>query len=226
MYPEPYPPNLAAKTTSWNMSRIDQYVVDFCAATKGGDCHETIIFIGPLPPWFYYAAPGGGMGRSTSTSGNKAICNATDPKYCAGPLVDPSGKAAGEYYSRIISWFMKGGFTDELGRVHTGGHHFNFQFWEVLNEPDLYVSKVPPPPPHTHTHPKQNQKKKKHIPSAISKPSALIKSRPIMMALSAYSSICVNGSFRVGSELPLHPPPLPPHSSFYLYYTDVRYNLT
>eukprot|EP00729_Bicosta_minor_P021470 gene21470-25118_t len=145
MYPEPYPPNLAAKTTSWNMSRIDQYVVDFCAATKGGDCHETIIFIGPLPPWFYYAAPGGGMGRSTSTSGNKAICNATDPKYCAGPLVDPSGKAAGEYYSRIISWFMKGGFTDELGRVHTGGHHFNFQFWEVLNEPDLYAHYTQPP---------------------------------------------------------------------------------
>ena len=52
-----------------------------------------------------------------------------------GPL-DPTGKQAGEYFSRIISWFTKGEFTDELGVVHKGGHHYAWRHWEVLNEID------------------------------------------------------------------------------------------
>ena len=52
-----------------------------------------------------------------------------------GPL-DPTGKQAGEYFSRIISWFTKGEFTDELGVVHKGGHRYPWQDWEVLNEID------------------------------------------------------------------------------------------
>jgi hypothetical protein len=52
-YQEPYPPDTASNSTSWGhlMSGIDPFVVDFCAATKLGDCSDTIIFIGPLPPW-------------------------------------------------------------------------------------------------------------------------------------------------------------------------------
>eukprot|EP01045_Picozoa_sp_COSAG04_P004082 COSAG04_NODE_173_length_21572_cov_104.574256_18_plen_238_part_00 len=34
LYPEPHPPDAASRTTSWNMSGIEQYVVDFCAATR------------------------------------------------------------------------------------------------------------------------------------------------------------------------------------------------
>ena len=134
LYPEPYAPNTAANTTSWNMSGIEQYVVDFCAATVGGDCHDTILFVGPLPPWFYY-----------QTESMQQECQAEDPAACTGPLVDPTGKAAGGYYSRIVSYFTNGGFTDELGTVHTGGHHFKFRFWEVLNEPDLYKHYQQPP---------------------------------------------------------------------------------
>ena len=50
LYPEPHAPNAATKTTSWNMSGIEQYVVDFCAGTRGGDCHETVVFVGPSIP--------------------------------------------------------------------------------------------------------------------------------------------------------------------------------
>jgi hypothetical protein len=56
-----------------------------------------------------------------------------------GPAVgprDPSGREAGEYFSRIVSWYTKGGFTDELGVVHTSGHRFKWTDWEVLNEVD------------------------------------------------------------------------------------------
>ena len=127
-YPEAYPPNSATKTTSWDMSGIDQYMSDFCAATKHGDCSETNIFIGPLPPWLYH----------TSLT-DLSICNASNPASCTGELVDPSGRAAGEYYSRIVSWFTRGYLIDEFGNNHTGGHHFNFTHWEVLNEPNLHL---------------------------------------------------------------------------------------
>jgi hypothetical protein len=110
------------------MAGIDAFVSDFCAATKGGDCSQTIMFIGPLPPWFFHPTP-------TSP----AVCNATDSHSCTGPLIDPTGRQAGEYYSRIVSWFTKGFLIDEMGTKIAGGHHFKFTYWEVLNEPNLYA---------------------------------------------------------------------------------------
>jgi hypothetical protein len=55
--------------------------------------------------------------------------------------------AAGEYFSRIVSYFTKGSFTDEYGVTHGGGHHFNFTLWEVLNEPNYYAHYQQPPSP-------------------------------------------------------------------------------
>jgi len=40
----------------------------------------------------------------------------------------------GEYLARILSWYEKGGFTDELGVVHTSGYHYTFDYWEAFNE--------------------------------------------------------------------------------------------
>jgi hypothetical protein len=31
---------------------------------------------------------------------------------------------------------MRGGFTDELGKVHTSGNHYDMRYWEVFNEID------------------------------------------------------------------------------------------
>ena len=49
-------------------------------------------------------------------------------------LVDPTMKELGDYYERLVSWYVKGGFTDELGAQHKSGHHFKFDYWEVFNE--------------------------------------------------------------------------------------------
>eukprot|EP01050_Picozoa_sp_SAG11_P009334 SAG11_NODE_869_length_6814_cov_3.266865_2_plen_1291_part_00 len=132
LYPEPCAPDATTRTTSWDMSGIEQYVVDFCAATRGGDCHETVVFIGPLPPWFFFDKPN-----------SKTVCNATthyggartgDSHACAGFLVDPTAVTAGEYYSRIISYFNDGSFVDEFGKRHVfGGKRLNITNWEVLN---------------------------------------------------------------------------------------------
>ena len=110
VYPEPYAPDPRTNTTSWNMGGISDFVSDFCAATKHGDCSETIMFVGPLPPWFFFAHPG-----------SESICNRTDSALCTGPLADPSGRQAGEYYSRIVSWFTEGFLIDEYGHRHEGG---------------------------------------------------------------------------------------------------------
>jgi hypothetical protein len=37
----------------------------------------------------------------------------------------------------LISWYTKGGFTDEVGKRHESGYRYSIPFWEVLNEPDL-----------------------------------------------------------------------------------------
>jgi len=46
-------------------------------------------------------------------------------------------KEVAEYFARLLSWYVKGGFTDELGKFHKSGHFYKIPFWEVLNEPDL-----------------------------------------------------------------------------------------
>ncbi len=49
-------------------------------------------------------------------------------------LVDGSGSQAADYYGRLFAWYTQGGFTDEYGSAHVSNHHYDFQWWEVLNE--------------------------------------------------------------------------------------------
>lgn len=35
---------------------------------------------------------------------------------------------------RLVSWYTKGGFTDEFGVFHKSGLYYNISHWEVLNE--------------------------------------------------------------------------------------------
>ena len=50
--------------------------------------------------------------------------------------IDPTGQAAGEYFSRIVSWYTQGGFVDELGVKHVSNYTYDWKYWEVLNEVD------------------------------------------------------------------------------------------
>ena len=58
-------------------------------------------------------------------------------------LRDPSGKELGDYYARLVSWYVNGGFTDENGVRHESGYHYKLPVWEVLNEVDFEHKMTP-----------------------------------------------------------------------------------
>jgi len=112
--------------TSWDFSLIDPMTIDFLEATKG---RSPMLNFSTIPAWMFKT--------------DKPVTYPDDPDqvvwdYTQGTeLVDPTGKQVGEYYARLLSWYTKGGFFDELGKWHESGHHFDIPYWEVMNEPDL-----------------------------------------------------------------------------------------
>lgn len=119
-------------TASWDFSLIDPMAKDFLAATEG---HSTIMNFSTMPAWLFKT--------------DKPVTYPADPNqvywdYTQGTeLRDPSGKELGDYYARLVSWYTKGGFTDELGKQHTSGYHYSFPYWEILNEPDFEHKTTP-----------------------------------------------------------------------------------
>ncbi|MCO5947099.1 glycosyl hydrolase family 39 [Mucilaginibacter flavidus] len=115
-----------ASTTSWDFSLIDPMTIDFLEATKG---HSIIMNFSTIPQWMFKT--------------DKKVTYPADPNevgwgYGGGTQFrDPTMKELTGYYERLISWYTKGGFTDELGKYHKSGYQYEFQYWEVLNEPDL-----------------------------------------------------------------------------------------
>ena len=136
---EPYPKLAVAELdapttekTSWDFSRIDPMTKDFLDATEG---HSTIMNFSTIPAWMFKT--------------DKPVEYPSDPNqvfwhYTQGTeLVDPSGKQIGDYFARLVSWYTKGGFTDENGKEHHSGYHYSFPYWEVLNEVDFEHSTTP-----------------------------------------------------------------------------------
>jgi hypothetical protein len=119
-------------STSWDFTYIDPVTKDFLAATEG---HSTIINFSTIPAWMFKT--------------DKPVTYPADPNqvfwnYTQGTeLRDPTGKELGDYYARLVSWFTKGGFTDENGRWHQSGYHYTFPYWEVLNEVDFEHQTTP-----------------------------------------------------------------------------------
>ncbi len=136
--------------TSWDFTYIDPVTTDFLAATEG---HSTIINFSTIPAWMFKT--------------KKPVTYPADPdqvfwNYTQGTeLRDPSGKEVADYYARLVSWFTKGGFTDEDGKYHHSGYHYHFPYWEVLNEVDF----------EHHTTPEQYTRRYDAIVSAIHKVS-------------------------------------------------------
>lgn len=118
--------------TSWDFSLIDPMTIDFLNATKG---HSVVLNFSTIPQWMFKT--------------DKPVTYPDDPNqptwnYTQGTeLRDPSGKELGDYYGRLVSWYVNGGFTDELGKRHESGHHFKIDYWEVLNEPDIEHNMTP-----------------------------------------------------------------------------------
>ena len=118
--------------TSWDFSLIDPMMEDFMAATSG---HSTVINFSTIPAWLFKTP--------------KSVTYPKDPNqvfwdYTQGTeLVDPSGKALGDYYARLVSWYTRGGFTDENGKFHASDHHYSLPMWEVFNEVDFEHNTTP-----------------------------------------------------------------------------------
>ena len=118
--------------TSWNFNLIDPMMKDFLDATAG---HSTILNFSTLPAWLFKTG--------------QPVPYAPDPdqvnwNYTQGTeLRDSSGKEVGDYYARLVSWYINGGFTDENGVRHRSGYHYKLPYWEVLNEVDFEHNTTP-----------------------------------------------------------------------------------
>lgn len=122
----------AGQKTSWDFSVIDPMTLDFLNATKG---HAVILNFSTIPEWMYKTP------KPVSVPQNPDsvvwdYTQGTEPR-------DSTLKEIGDYYSRLYSWYTKGGFTDELGKRHESGYHFDIPYWEVLNEVDYEHSNTP-----------------------------------------------------------------------------------
>jgi len=118
--------------TSWDFSLIDPMTIDFLNATKG---HSVILNFSTIPQWMFKTP----QPVAYPSNPDEPIWN-----YSQGTeLRDPSMKELGDYYARLVSWYVNGGFADELGKKHESGHRFKIDYWEVLNEPDLEHDTTP-----------------------------------------------------------------------------------
>lgn len=112
-----------ATKTSWDFSLIDPMTIDFLDATKG---HSIIMNFSTIPQWMF---------KTNNRVGYPADPNEVGWSYGGGSAFrDTTLKELTDYYVRLISWYTKGGFTDELGVYHKSGYHYDIPYWEVLNE--------------------------------------------------------------------------------------------
>ncbi|HEX8986067.1 MAG TPA: glycosyl hydrolase family 39 [Bryobacteraceae bacterium] len=136
---EPYPKLAVAELdpptkekTSWDFSLIDPYTKDFLAATEG---HTTVMNFSTIPAWMFKTQ----KPVEYPSDPNQVFWNYTQ----GSEPVDPSEKQIAAYFARLVSWYTKGGFTDELGKFHDSGYHYKFPYWEVLNEVDMEHNTTP-----------------------------------------------------------------------------------
>jgi hypothetical protein len=112
--------------TSWDFSIIDPMTEDFMNATEG---HSVIMNFSTIPQWMFKT--------------EKPVTYPSDPdqavwNYTQGTeFRDASLKEVADYYARLVSWYTKGGFTDEFGTRHQSGHNYKIDYWELLNEVDF-----------------------------------------------------------------------------------------
>jgi hypothetical protein len=115
-----------ATTTSWDFSKLDQVTEDVMNALQG---HPVVLNFTTIPAWMF---------KQT-----EPVHYPADPiQMCwdcgrGKELRDPTYREVADYFARVVSWHVKGGFTDELGKWHESGHHYKVDYWEVFNEPDL-----------------------------------------------------------------------------------------
>src|ERR1700690_3156149 len=119
-----------ANETFWDFQYIDPIVEDFLSASDG---HPAVWSFSTAPEWLYTTA--------------QPVVYPDDPNqvfwnYSQGSEVKDV-KALADYYARLAAWYTQGGFTDELGKFHASGHHYDIRYWEVFNEIDWEHESTP-----------------------------------------------------------------------------------
>jgi hypothetical protein len=112
-----------ADQTFWDFQYMDPLVDDFLRASEG---HSSVFSFSTMPQWMF----------KTPTP----VVYPDDPNqvfwdYTQGTDLT-SVQAMADYYGRLAAWYTQGGFTDELGKFHASGHHYDIRYWEVFNEID------------------------------------------------------------------------------------------
>ena len=133
----PYPKLVVAELrppdhgqTFWDFQYMDPLVEDFLTASDG---HPAVWSFSTAPEWLYTTL--------------QPVVYPEDPhqvfwEYSQGTQVNDV-KALADYYARLAGWYTQGGFTDELGKFHSSGHHYDIRYWEVFNEIDWEHESTP-----------------------------------------------------------------------------------
>lgn len=109
---------------SWDFTYIEPQLYGFMNATYGKN-HSVVINFSTQPTWLY----------DTTDWSYPSDPNAVDWSYPRGAPVRANIPKLAQYYGRLLSWLMRGSFTDENGQVHGGGPAYeHLQYWEVFNE--------------------------------------------------------------------------------------------
>ena len=109
--------------TYWDFQHMDPLVEDFLAASEG----RPVVWSFSTAPQWMYTTP-------------QPVVHPDDPDqvmwhYSLGREL-PDLQALADYYARLVSWYTQGGFTDELGKFHASGHHYEMRYFEAFNEVD------------------------------------------------------------------------------------------
>jgi hypothetical protein len=109
--------------TYWDFEYMDPLVEDFSAASER---HTAVWSFSTIPQWMF----------TTPTP----VVYPADPNqviwdYSRGRELHDL-EELGDYYGRLASWYTQGGFTDESGKFHNSGHHYDMRYWEIFNEID------------------------------------------------------------------------------------------
>lgn len=110
--------------THWDFDLLDPFVADFMATAEG---RPVVANFATIPAWMFTTPV------EVPDDPDEIVWD-----YERGTeLRDPTMTEVADYFYRLASWYIAGGFTDELGRWHESGHHYRFAYWEVLCEPDM-----------------------------------------------------------------------------------------
>eukprot|EP00041_Stephanoeca_diplocostata_P025211 m.655786 g.655786 ORF g.655786 m.655786 type:complete len:443 (+) comp22698_c0_seq27:1120-2448(+) len=126
--------NQSKQHTYWNFTLLDHQMLDVWTAVQG-DTRPQIPNFSTPPTWLYDLTS---WGYSTVCTGNGSD-GCLSPGYEKGtaPATAHGGlPALGDYYGRLLAWYMRGGMYDEYGEFHASGHRLNITVWEVYNEVD------------------------------------------------------------------------------------------